>query len=520
MLSVTVEHERWTMGDLRAALEALTNVPRSRQTLLLPGVRSRLADHVLLRDLFPVSESGERGFRKPITMLGTRADEDISTISGADGSDSHGSAVVNDLDSLSAPPQSHFHHPHDQDAGHARAQVTPPSLALGPETSLEQQPFRFGLPFASDGSQGAPSDAEDSDMSSTEQQNHVSESATRTNGAALCLEEINEMLSCARTGHVFNQGFDSEMLDRHMTLNVLSEENFLKAISLAKNDMKMLAVLLVDCGQSNSNHQADGAADTVLSLQRDEVISRSTRFLCQTLQNELVAGILNENFLTFAADVGSLADGGAELLHRLGMHSLPAVLVLSDIGAGIAIVDMFASDFFDGSDAADSISCRLLQTLGTYEFVYDAARARRIASTERDEIISAQDEEFAQAQAEDRARTEREEAEKLAAEDAKAAALAEIEKAIAELPDQPEDGHGARLAIRLPDGRRVHRRFATSTSTVKDIFTWCVSLGVPHGTFALSLSFPRKTLTLERDGSCSLEAAGLVPTAALLVDLL
>jgi hypothetical protein len=95
----------------------------------------------------------------------------------------------------------------------------------------------------------------------------------------------------------------------------------------------------------------------------------------------------------------------------------------------------------------------------------------------------------------------------------------EAERATRRLPAPPKEG-GARLALRLPDGRRVDRRFDEMETRVRDLFDWCVSLGVRDGSFALSVSFPRRTLSLDEHGSRSLQAVGLVPTAVLLVDIL
>jgi UBX domain len=89
---------------------------------------------------------------------------------------------------------------------------------------------------------------------------------------------------------------------------------------------------------------------------------------------------------------------------------------------------------------------------------------------------------------------------------------------MAALPDEPVTG-GARIAVRLPDGRRLDRRF-DGHHRIRDVFTWCISLGVRNGSFQLRLSFPKKAFTLDQDGDVTVEAAGLMPTAALNVDML
>jgi FAS-associated factor 2 len=216
--------------------------------------------------------------------------------------------------------------------------------------------------------------------------------------------------------------------------------------------------------------------------------------------------------------VSPLTDGGRGLLRRLGLHALPAVLLLSDVGSGVVVVDMFAGAYYAGPGAAGQVAARLRETQAVFEFGYEAARARRVVSEDRHEIIGEQDAEFAASAAADRARGEALAEEARRAAEALRETEAEVEAARGRLPPPPKIG-GARLAVRLPDGRRVDRRFAEETK-VRDLFDWCITLGVKCGSFALSVSFPRRTLSLEEHGTCSLEAAGLMPTAALMVDIL
>jgi UBX domain len=475
------------MSTVRNELAALTAVPPSRQTFLLPGRRSRPADDEPLSNVFPSGLPPSR----PVTMLGSTPASQAAADAPA--------PVLSDNEVL-------------DDLAEAAAVVyvapRPPPMPVPRRAWSEYAGPAFPAPGLVgsqivDVEEVAQEAADAAEAIVPEANNYM------TNGAALRLEDVDDGLSSALVG----AQFAAAHLDGALTTS--SALRFMTAVTESKAALKMLAVVLLDMSTAPSQG-----------------------FVADTLQAPPVAVMLNENFVVFAADVSALPGHGAALLGRLGLHSMPAVLLLSDVGSGVGIVDMFATDYYSSVQIADAVVSRLLETMVSFEFCYEAARARRAASNAREDIISKQDSRFAEAQAADRARAQAEEeatvaaatttAEKagaIAAAEAvilaeEAAAVAEIKNAASLLPEQPEVGSGARVAVRLPDGRRVDRRFAVTDTSVNDIFNWCVSLGVRHGSFALSMSYPRKVLTLERDGPCSLEAAGLLPTAALLVDML
>lgn len=109
------------------------------------------------------------------------------------------------------------------------------------------------------------------------------------------------------------------------------------------------------------------------------------------------------------------------------------------------------------------------------------------------------------------------EAAALAAAEAEAAAVAaeERSKAIAAaadaLPDEPNAGEEGivDVAIRLPDGRRVRRRFA-KTDPLQAIFSFLVSAEhLEADTYRLVAQFPRRAFENKAEGAPTLQEVGL-----------
>jgi hypothetical protein len=104
-----------------------------------------------------------------------------------------------------------------------------------------------------------------------------------------------------------------------------------------------------------------------------------------------------------------------------------------------------------------------------------------------------------------------------AAEEQAAAATAAEERDIAiaaasdALPDEPAAGEEGvvDVAIKMPDGRRVRRRFF-KTHPLQAIFSFLVSLEhLEAGTFRLAAQYPRRLFENHAEGAPTLEAAGL-----------
>ena len=137
--------------------------------------------------------------------------------------------------------------------------------------------------------------------------------------------------------------------------------------------------------------------------------------------------------------------------------------------------------------------------------------------------------EAARAAAEAAARAaEAEAAEKAAAEAAEAARAAAARDALVAaaneaLPDEPPAGGDGvvDIAVKLPDGRRVRRRFSLS-NPLQSVFNFLVSAEhLAPGTYRLMSQFPRRAFEDHAEGAPTLEQAGLTQKQeALFVDLL
>lgn len=322
------------------------------------------------------------------------------------------------------------------------------------------------------------------------------EDHTATNGATLSLEAFDSLLAPALIGPTFVAAHALNLENAPQWVHQMST-GVLRAVSASRRAQRMLAVMLFDFERG----------------------SGSTELLRTVTQDEGVRTILDDHFEVLAADVGGMEGGGERLLRRLGMHAVPAVIVIADMGAGVAIVDMFNAEFFDG---ASGIRHRLEETVVAFDGFYETARVRGALVDDRERILREQDEALAEARRVDREREEREREEELRREEEKrvweleqASKEAETEEAGKLLPKEPEKG-GTRVVLRMPDGRRVERGFE-ETAKIGDIFNFVVAQGMKRGTFELRSMFPRRVLTAKHAEE-SLKDAGFIPSVILNVE--
>mmetsp|Transcript_4753 Transcript_4753/g.12791 ORF Transcript_4753/g.12791 Transcript_4753/m.12791 type:complete len:210 (+) Transcript_4753:3-632(+) len=139
-------------------------------------------------------------------------------------------------------------------------------------------------------------------------------------------------------------------------------------------------------------------------------------------------------------------------------------------------------------------------------------------------IIREQDEEYQMALAIDRSRAEMQRQEQLEAERAALETQrtleerdARREKIARRVPAEPqaEAAQITELAIRLPSGKRLIRRFRLN-HTIQSVLDYVVTEAeLSEGAFDLLSTYPRKVFTSTPD--MTLESAGLFPKAALIV---
>lgn len=480
-----------TVAELKSRLSALTNVPSDRQKLLFPSAKSSKDDSQPLSALFRDGKLPTR----PIMLLGTpaAAQQDQSTVD-PDAEQPH---VVDDLDELLIPPQQ---------------PVAPPSRRYG--TPRRQQSVWQRLsPEMRQRLMHSIEPSASADAAPSEPSGPPQEDASATNGATLSLETLDEGLRGAQTGSAF--------IAEHMAPAGLEPwdgadgAGILDAVSRSRQRLRMLAVVMFDFV---------GASEA------------SEKLLTAMAGTPGVRGVLDRAFDKLPMDLGSLEDGGAGLLRRLGLHAAPVVIVLGDVGVGVSIVDMFNTEWFgdvEGEEGATALAMRFEETLANFDGFYGAARARREVGDDREQMIREQDEALQAATAADR---EREEMEKTVAEEARRREEQEererrrreeeedmerrkheeeTEEARSQLPREPEAG-GAKVVLRMPDGRRIERAFE-ETDCVRDVFNLAIAEGARKGKFVLRAMFPRRVFT-DHDGDGSLKAAGFVPSAILNVE--
>eukprot|EP00958_Prasinococcus_capsulatus_P006369 scaffold603_cov404-Prasinococcus_capsulatus_cf.AAC.43 len=247
-----------------------------------------------------------------------------------------------------------------------------------------------------------------------------------------------------------------------------------------------------------------------------------------------VVEFLDENFVVWAGDIRG-ADA-YQMSYSLRASTFPYVAVLGHFNGHIQFVAQI-----EGPTRKDRFVSTLQQAMDNYSSMLAAERAEADSRTESRRLREEQDAAYLAALAEDQAkdRQRREEQERVATEEAErkrmeeevAAQAAEEERLEREryeaveqrraqkaavLATEPEDGPGVcKIAIRMIDGSRQDRRF-NGTDTVRQVYDFVDSLGVPFQKYTLATNFPRKVLT---DEICSqtLEEAGLSPQALLFI---
>jgi FAS-associated factor 2 len=148
---------------------------------------------------------------------------------------------------------------------------------------------------------------------------------------------------------------------------------------------------------------------------------------------------------------------------------------------------------------------------------------RRLYQQQESELRRQQDEEY---QATLRADQERERQQREAQESARSEQQAK-EQQLRDAQDlvQPEPAPGTpgttMVRFVLPAGKKINRRFVSAHTTIRALKAFvrlhCHENQVEMGTIGLSTSFPRVTYNETEDEPLTLEEAGLVPQAVLMV---
>lgn len=447
-----------TVGGLKAALATMTGVPAGDQTLLLPrppgGGRGGGGGHA---DAVPLANVFTGGLpSRPVAMMGapaTAAAADGGTASGDDargggGGGGSGDAgresvrgdalqalhdrVIDDLDDVQAPPpapparQRLPIHPFYS----RRASVNPP-LRAHSDSSLPVA-MASPAPPSLDGSDPSvaveppvpPSlDASDADVddwySALRPASRTLPSAAPllpydertggarswydepTNGAWLSVEAMTDLMAGAAAGAAFtpalhraqlaSPGYPPERPAEGATLPPRYPVADLDAADAVAAEMDASRTLPDAIRASRS----PAALLTVLLTGAGPHSNTFLRSLTAAQLRSLRPGIL-----FWGCDLSPRDDAGAGLLQRLGLHALPAVVVLADVGGGgMGVVDMFDPTFV----GFDAVSDRLASSEAALGGFLDHTRARMAAVTDREELLAEQDAAYEEAAAADAA---------------------------------------------------------------------------------------------------------------------
>jgi hypothetical protein len=298
------------------------------------------------------------------------------------------------------------------------------------------------------------------------------------------------------------------------------------------------------CQQALLRSKTD--ARFLLAYLHDHSSQECSHFCERILSSAHFQGFVDDNFLLWVGDV-ALPEGRA-VRRALRVTQQPAVVILAhgDLAAGMGGVHagrdggdnpVQALGTVQGARAldAESLVASLVQHLERFEPLLVAARAEQNERLNERLLREEQEEEYMRSLAEDEAK---ERAEEEAREAAEAAALAEAAREAAEaqavaddeaataarrvarlakaatLPPEPPAGEGAtRLVIRLPDGRRLDRRFE-KIAKLQVAIDYVESEDPDGDDVDLVSNFPRKVFKRDMRGE-TLESLGLHPAATL-----
>ncbi|KAK1858540.1 hypothetical protein I4F81_001141 [Pyropia yezoensis] len=514
-----------TVGGLKAALATLTCVPPTDQTLLLPRPRGGggrggggHSDAVLLADVFaggiPV---------RPIAMMGApknpAAEHGGKALSsggggGGGGGDVHSDgggggslqalhdSVIDDLDETLAPPPAPFpRHRRPAHPFYSRRRFTAPPLpahlndAVGnfdDDAWLQSQADALHpavLPPAERAADGGP-----------------------TNGASLSVEAMADLMAGGAAGVAFTPVLHRAQL---ATPGYPSEPPVVGAVAPPHSPADLDAADAVAAALDPSPSLADAIRSSrspaaLLAVLLTGPGASSNSFLRSLTVDRVQA--LRPGVLCWGCDLSPRDDQGAGLLQRLGLHALPAVVVLADVGGGgMGLVDMFDPAFV----GFDAVAGRLAASAAELALFLDHTRARMATVSDRSSLLAEQDAAYEESAAADAAAAldetpaataavstspvvdggadvmnEAEAPRTGAAADAaaaasdstaaatasaaEAAAAAAVADAQSRLRPPPSSGLGvAAVALRLPGGRRVVRTFWAG-DTLGCLFDWAL----------------------------------------------
>jgi len=280
-----------------------------------------------------------------------------------------------------------------------------------------------------------------------------------------------------------------------LMLPEFQEGSFSQAVSTARQELKLLVVYL------HSEH------------------ARYSQSVCSdVLANEVIRTLLNENFILWGSDVARMEAHQVAQMIRVRQYPSFSVLLPASVEE-IRVIGSLA-----GQIEADTVMALLASCMEEMESHRSEIVAQQVQRVEDRHLREQQDREYQEAlemdrrRAEQREQQQREEEEaRRKAEDEQRKIQEEVERLqraqqeceakrrarAAALPVPGPDAT-ARVAMRLPSGQRVDRKFLPG-STLQEVYDWaeCVAflpenadkgMEIPER-FVLKTSFPVQELT-------------------------
>eukprot|EP00931_Biecheleriopsis_adriatica_P053230 TRINITY_DN3112_c0_g2_i1.p1 TRINITY_DN3112_c0_g2~~TRINITY_DN3112_c0_g2_i1.p1 ORF type:complete len:471 (+),score=103.74 TRINITY_DN3112_c0_g2_i1:106-1518(+) len=280
-----------------------------------------------------------------------------------------------------------------------------------------------------------------------------------------------------------------------LVLPKFHEGSFSQAVSAARRDLKLLVVYL------HSEHAR-----------------YSQSFCTEVLGNELIRAVLDENFIVWGGDVARRE--AHQVSQMIRVQQFPSFCVL--LPASVEEIRVIGA--LHGEIQPDAVTALLTANLEEMETHRSEIVAKQVQHVEDRHLREQQDREYQEAlemdrrleeqrreqereeqevrrQAEEQLRLEQE---AIAKQEAQVQALQEKRQRSAASLLAPTSEAKARIALRLPTGQRVDRKFLT-TDTLADVYAWadCVAylpenagkgIEIPQR-FVLKTSFPVQELT-------------------------
>lgn len=255
--------------------------------------------------------------------------------------------------------------------------------------------------------------------------------------------------------------------------------------------------------------------------------SSTERFCRDCLCSSGFIDYVNENMIFWGCDANSREGYRVSQVMQEATYPFLALLCLQD--SRMMIVDRLEA----AQMTVDEVMACLIRAVDNNEPSLIAARSDRQQRSASIALREQQDKAYLESlrQDQEKERRQQEEQQRIKEEEEamqkKQQQLQDMQESLARqreekkrnLPPEPETGatDSTKVLLRLPDGRRLERRFA-QTDSLQVLYDYVFCSDESLQKFVLVSSYPRKELRIEPSSTIpTLEEAGLIPSASLFV---